>query len=206
MSNKKIWLIRHGESVANAKGRTSDPALVPLTQAGHDQANSIVEHFTTAPDLIIKSSYIRTTETSKPLRDKFPHIPCEIWPVHEFTYISPSRCQNTNMTDRKPFVNGYWLRADPDYCDGEGAESFNGFLVRARTTLSMLKSREEKFIAIFTHGQFMCGVKWLLHHKDDRNKISDVLAFRKYISTLAPLNGQEMELMLSQEICYSVIK
>lgn len=193
---KRIWLIRHGESIANTGGVSSDPALVPLTQKGHSQAVLLVEQFTAAPELIVTSSYIRTTETARPVLRLYPNVSREEWPVHEFTYISPSRCKNTNMADRKPLVEQYWKRADPNYCDGEGAESFNSFLGRARSSLSLLKDRKEEFIAIFTHGQFMCAVKWLLDQSVDSVKVSDMLAFRKFISALAPKNGEIEEIVL----------
>lgn len=193
---KKVWLFRHGESVANARGISSDPALVPLTETGLAQADLIVKEFNIVPDLIITSPYVRTAETARPLLKRYPDIPREEWPVHEFTYISPYRCQNTNMADRKPMVEQYWRRADPNHCDGEGAESFNNFLDRARSSLSLLKGRKEKFIVIFTHGQFICAIKWLLDQNINPGKISDMLVFREFISTIAPKNGQKMEVVL----------
>lgn len=193
---KKIWLLRHGESVANARGISSNPALISLTRTGLMQADLLVEQFIIPPDLIVTSSYIRTTETARSLLKKYPDIPCEEWPVHEFTYISPSKCCNTTMVDRKPMVEQYWQKADPNYCDGQGAESFNSFLERVRLSISMLKKRKENFVVIFTHGQFMCAMKWLLQHDGDIKKISDMLEFRKFISVLAPKNGEKIELIL----------
>jgi len=35
-------------------------------------------------------------------------------------------------------VNEYWQRLDPDYIDGEGAESFRQFIGRAKTALDRL--------------------------------------------------------------------
>lgn len=193
---KKVWFIRHGESTANARGISSDPALISLTQAGFAQAEQIVGYFSVAPDLIITSPFVRTFETVGPLLKRYPETPCEEWPVHEFTYISPKRCTNTTMDDRKPLVEQYWQRNDPYYCDGDGAESFNDMFQRAKLCLSRLSQRNESFIAVFTHGQFMSAIKWIYDKNESNNSVYDVLAFRRYINMLAIKNGQKIELLL----------
>ena len=196
MRTKQIWLIRHAESEANIGGKTYSPATIGLSNAGFKQAEDIALQFSRTPDLIITSSYIRTKHTAAPTIKRFLKTPNEEWPVYEFTYLSPSRCQNTTITDRLSMVEHYWRKADPGYCDGEGAESFNDFINRARLTLSMLRERKEDFIVIFTHGQFMCAMQWLLGQSVGNEKIYDMLAFRKFIDTLALKNGQKMKLIV----------
>ena len=61
-----IWLIRHGESEANAGLPTSDVALIELTEKGHQQAQKVASAFTQAPSLIVTSPYIRTKQTAQP--------------------------------------------------------------------------------------------------------------------------------------------
>lgn len=53
--HKKVVLIHHGESVANAGFPTSDPASIPLTEDGRLQAEQIAEKMKIVPDLIIVS-------------------------------------------------------------------------------------------------------------------------------------------------------
>ena len=81
---KKIWFIRHGESLANAdvnfKSDDFSAGSVSLSEKGMKQAEELLKHFSDAPDLLITSPYVRTKETAKPLLNKYSHIPQEEWP------------------------------------------------------------------------------------------------------------------------------
>ncbi|MBX4390115.1 hypothetical protein K4H03_28970, partial [Mycobacterium tuberculosis] len=57
-------------------------------------------------------------------------VPVEVWPIAEFTYLQPARWNGTRSAERMPHLERYWSAADPDYCDGEGAESFATLLRR----------------------------------------------------------------------------
>jgi len=121
---KKIWLIRHAESESSAGKRSSDPAEIPLSQNGFEQAKNMVKKFIDPPNLVVASPYIRTQETAAPLLKKYSDVPIEQWKVHEFTFPYPSICQNTTQVERLPMVIKYWEECDLAYCDGQGTESF----------------------------------------------------------------------------------
>lgn len=87
-----VTWIRHGESAANAGGASSDPALIALTERGKAQAQAIAQSFEAAPELIVMSPFIRAQDTAAPTLRKFPGVPVEVWPVEEFTYLSPANC------------------------------------------------------------------------------------------------------------------
>ncbi len=57
-------------------------------------------------------------------------------------------------------VHEYWNRGDPDYVDGDGAESFARLLRRVWDMLDRLKEHPDAFVAVFTHGVFIRAV-WL---------------------------------------------
>jgi len=80
---RRRWLIRHGESAANAGAVTTDPATIPLTEAGRDQARSIATTITRKPDLIVVSFYLRTQQTAEPSMRRFPDVLVETWPMQE---------------------------------------------------------------------------------------------------------------------------
>jgi len=159
---KRVYLIRHAESEANAGGRTSDPSKIKLSPSGIKQAEKITATISEIPELIITSSYIRTAQTAAPFMKRFRKSPHEQWEVHEFTYLAPGRCRNTVISERRPMVEEYWKKCDPFYCDGEGAESFDDFIRRVKRTLEKLKSRKERTIAIFSHEQFIKALLWVL--------------------------------------------
>lgn len=174
---KQVWLIRHGESEANAGGKTSDPALVPLTSSGERQAMEIVPAFTQKPSLIILSRYLRARQTAKPVLDQFSGVLCEDWDVHEFTYLSPDRCLSTTILERKPLVESFWKKCDPHYCDGRGAESFVEFIERVQATITSLKRHESSFCAIFSHMQFIAAMLWCL---ESPSRVIDSEAMKDY--------------------------
>lgn len=159
---KTIWLIRHGESAANAGHATESAHSIPLTERGHKQAAAVVQALPTAPDLIVVSSYHRARQTADPTITAYPSAKVEEWPVEEFTYLSLKGATPTTAADRRPFVQEYWNQCDPEHCDGPGAESFLDFMVRVRGIIGKLKRCKDARVAIFSHGQFIRAVMWLL--------------------------------------------
>lgn len=149
-----IWMVRHGESVANAGAITSDYAAIPLTDRGTSQARSVAKAFPSPPDWVGCSPFRRARQTAAPLLERYPGSELVELPVHEFTYLAPERCVGLSPATRKPLVDAYWSRMDPDYCDGEGAEPFSGLLRRARQFLEDAETMPG-FGVVFSHEQFI---------------------------------------------------
>jgi probable phosphoglycerate mutase len=176
---RRRWLIRHGESAANAGAVTTDPATIPLTEAGRDQARSIATTITRKPDLIVVSFYLRTQQTAEPSMRRFPDVLVETWPMQEFTYLSPGRCVGTTAAQRRPLVEAYWQRCDAGHVDGVGAESFTAMLQRVRALRDRLTTHPAGFIVVFTHGQIMQSLRLLTLYPDmdDQLLMARFLAF-----------------------------
>ncbi len=176
---KKIYLIRHGESVGNAGKSTADHRSMPLTEKGWAQARALAEKIDVVPELIAISPFTRAQQTAKPMQEKFPNVRVETWSeAYEFTYLAPDSCRNTTAEERLPRVMEYWERLKPDYIDGEGAESFNSFAKRAEVVLEKLRQRSEQRIFLFSHAQFIACLCLLA--KDTGASGSELMkAFRK---------------------------
>lgn len=159
-----IQLIRHGESISNSGGVSKTPACIPLSARGEAQALALVAQFPQPPDLIVISPYIRTHQTAGPLRARFPEVPVETWPVHEFTYLNEIQYANTTEAQRTPGARAYWQRRDPFHCEGAGAESFASFIGRVDDMIARLTTRTERHISIFTHSFFINAVQWRRLH------------------------------------------
>ena len=155
-----IWLIRHAESKSNAGEATDAPNSIGLSGLGTRQAQRLAERFPAAPDLIVVSKYARTGLTAAPLLERFPDLPMEEWPLHEFTYLAPARYVGTTENDRRLPAQQYWDRCDPNYCDGEGAESFATFMKRVRTWQPMARAAARAVIAVFAHGFVIKAAIW----------------------------------------------
>ena len=154
-----IQLIRHAESEGNAGLPTNDPAIIPLTGKGHEQAAALATTFTTAPDLIIVSPFIRTQQTAAPLIARFPQMVVEEWDVQEFTYLNPIKYIGTTEAQRGIFAHSYWQRFDPHWNDGGGAECFADLIARIDALEVRLRQHVGAEVVIFTHGYFIKALR-----------------------------------------------
>lgn len=177
-SSLRIGIFRHAESLSNAGGRTRSVSQIPLTEKGHEQAQILAQRHVAAPLRIIHSPFLRARQTASPLCDRFARAASRPWPIQEFTYLEPKSCINTSWIERKPRIDAYWQRLDPLYVDGEGAESFEQLLRRARDfllRLTRLRLNGEPLkadigpatphnveLTIVSHGQFMQACLCLL--------------------------------------------
>jgi 2,3-bisphosphoglycerate-dependent phosphoglycerate mutase len=175
---KEIWLIRHGESTSNAGEATKDASSIPLTDRGWQQARETACKFAIAPDLIVVSPYLRARQTAAPTAELFPDVPIEIWQVQEFTYLSPVRCANTTVEQRRPLVDAYWHTSDPRLVDGPGAESFSQMLDRVQAAARRIETLSASNIAIFTHGHIMQAWRMLA----DNPQASDKADMKRYFA------------------------
>jgi broad specificity phosphatase PhoE len=164
----RIILVRHGQSVTNAGGRAADQVSNPLTELGRTQSREFAERLDCKPTLFVVSPFLRAQQTSEPLRQRFPDVPVERWPIQEFSFLNPALHRGTSEADRESHAVVYWQREDPVYTDGPEAESFTLFLDRARETIHRLADRRlatrdaDGCIVVFTHGFFMQAIRMVL--------------------------------------------
>lgn len=152
-----IEIFRHAESEGNVGKPSTYPALIPLTENGHAQARALADSFNAvaSPELIITSPYLRTGETAAPTRARFPQAAHEVWPIQEFTYLKPACYFGTTQQQRGKVATRYWQRENPEFIDGEGAESFAQMIVRVDTMLERFKMLSQRHVMVFSHGLIM---------------------------------------------------
>ena len=156
----RVTFVRHGQSTGNAGQPTRDLVAMPLTPLGTAQARQVAVGWSREPTHIVSSPFLRARQTAEPTCVRFPGVPMAIWPIHEFTYLSPARWVDTTRAQRRPAVEAYWTQGDPAHVDGEGAESFSQVLRRAEQALARLAMLpEDAEVFLFSHGQFMQAVR-----------------------------------------------
>ena len=153
-----IFLVRHAESEANINGKTLSHASIALSEHGHRQAQDLCSKLPVV-DHVIVSKYLRTQQTAAPILEKYG-LSLEVDEhLHEFSYLSERKCANTNLNDRKAWVNAYWERMDYQHRDADDAESFEDIYLRVKAFHDKLKIVAEdyavKHLAVFSHGQFL---------------------------------------------------
>jgi broad specificity phosphatase PhoE len=149
-----IWLIRHGQSAANAGLATEHPKTIPLTPLGQAQSEKIAQQIPRQPDWIAISPFQRTADSAAPCIARFPNVQVLTWPIQELTYLSPARCRNTCAADRQEWGQAYWAAANPQAVDGEGAESFIEFMARVQQ-FGRLLLETPGFGLVYGHGMFL---------------------------------------------------
>lgn len=153
-----IFLVRHAESEANINGKTLSHASIALSEHGHRQAQDLCSKLPVI-DHVIVSKYLRTQQTAAPLLEKY-NLDFEVDEhLHEFSYLSERKCANTNLNDRKAWVDVYWEKMDCQHKDADDAESFEDLYLRVQAFHEKLKALAdnyaEKNLAVFSHGQFL---------------------------------------------------
>lgn len=171
--------IRHGQSAANVGPADYGFSEIPLTRLGWEQAEALAASWKFKPSYILVSPFLRAQQTAEATRARFPDVPVETWPIHEFTFWDRA-CWGGNTPEPEfEEVARYWERGDPDFRYGEKAESFGEFLERTRTALARLQRMEVSApVLLFSHGHFMQAMRLDLNHPEwsDRRKMSEFLS------------------------------
>jgi 2,3-bisphosphoglycerate-dependent phosphoglycerate mutase len=116
-------------------------------------------------------------------------VPCQEWPVEEFTYLGDLHGRTSTAQEREPYARAYWEQADPHHAS-DGAESFTGLLQRTTDLLSRLSEQSSGPVAVFTHGLFMRAVAWSLLSGVTTPDQDQMRAFRRFASrNLVPNTG-----------------
>jgi 2,3-bisphosphoglycerate-dependent phosphoglycerate mutase len=196
----RLFLIRHAESASNAGLPTESPVSNPITDLGHKQAARFAEVWKNeTPHLVVTSPFVRTKMTAAHYLVKHPLTPHHEWPVQEWTQLSPDRYKGTTHEQRCPAVQAYWDRYDPNYLDGEGAETFMHLF--SRVDNMFLRADEwmvgkQGSIAIFTHGHFMRATLWSLLFERQPKSPHSMRLFRSFTEAVEVPNLAVLSIQL----------
>lgn len=157
---REVCWVRHGESLGNVGARTENSFGYPLTPHGEEQASQLAPLLTCQPTLIVTSYYERAKQTALPGIARFPEAKHSEWAVEEIHYLSLAHCHNTTQIERRALGRGFWDLGDPDFVDGEGAESFREFIHRVDRTLEQIRTSTEPCTLVYSHSLFLRGVLW----------------------------------------------
>ncbi len=157
MSGDLIWLVRHGQSTANAGEPARDYPSIPLSELGELQARAFVARVPQAPDRIVYSSFVRSRQTAQPLLEAHPRVEALERPVHEFSYLWFPGDRLMTWRERVPLVDAYWARLDPHHREAGRGENYAELVERVRTFLDEAAGWRG-FSVVFSHEQFMRAV------------------------------------------------
>ena len=178
--------IRHAESEANVGGVIAHPANYALTEAGRQQARTLAAATVARPAAIVYSPFLRARQTAAPMIKRFPGVESLMLPIQEFTYLRPDAWKDSTAKQRRPAVDEYWKKADPRFCDGEGAETFGNFLGRVEATLAWLNARNAAPVFLIGPELFIRAVMWRCLAPSLEVAVETMAAFRAW-QMAAPL-------------------
>lgn len=152
---KRIYLVRHGQSLHNAARKHQQPQ-VKLSKKGLQQAQALGQRFKNIPlDVIISSPQLRAKETaesvSKVINKKIVFLSLleELrWPseLEGIDHDSPTTDKIFRLLDRN-ILDQNWHFSDE--------ENIFDLKLRALKCLKFLQSRSEKNILVISHGNFL---------------------------------------------------
>lgn len=163
MTNKTIYIVRHGETEFNRLGIVQGGSIdAPLNDYGKLQAQALYHAYGHLPfEVVLTSALRRTHETVWPFIEsglpweQFAEINEMNWGQFEG---KPSHPEMTVIYQR---IKDAWAAGNLD-ARLEGAESAAELGQRLSVFHQHLLSRPEKHILVCSHGRAMCGLVCLL--------------------------------------------
>lgn len=198
---KKVYLIRHGESLSNIGEKCMDAYSSELSEYGKKQAMEIPSFFPESIKCIIYSRMVRARLTAEETIKRFPLAMTKSSEIQEFVYLSKNDYVNTSADERKIIKTDYWENSDPYYKISEDSESFCDFLIRVEDFIKEVALINCSPIAVFTHKYFIKGIIW---YNFSRTKINyyNPLDFKKFCDSIQIENAEIIPGVLVEEILF----
>ena len=193
---KTIHFVRHGQSVANAGGKTMPNAQIPLTEQGHEQARKVAGMLPKDTSLILSSEFLRAQQTAHYLAERL-NLTVETNPLlNEFNTLCHTLIEDLTGEQRRPIADKYWANADPHLVMGQTAESF----IQSSTRVSQFLNEHLRDLpdqtVIFGHGMWFGMLCWQTLGFDCSDSWS-MRAFRRYQSNMPMPNCFSYQIHLS---------
>ncbi|MDO4997375.1 MAG: histidine phosphatase family protein [Neisseria sp.] len=190
---KKIYLIRHAQSAANAGGSGDvvrfPNSEIPITDLGKVQAASLADWLLARigqVNEIFVSPYLRAQQTAEPYLQKMNAQVTVLNDLHEFNYLSWANIQGKTFADLKTQAEQYWTRNDVDFCDGEDCDSFASFFQQISDVRRFFAQKDDGVYVVFGHGFWIGVLLWQLLGRDAQRV--DMQKFREFELLVRPHN------------------
>ncbi|MFM2424294.1 MAG: hypothetical protein RLZZ70_685 [Candidatus Parcubacteria bacterium] len=163
---KKIYLVRHGQSIANQEGTVGDKDT-PLSDIGLDQARQLTQRFSAINiDCLQASDFKRAKQTIDPIAAT-KNLPVTTNALFG-EFFEPSPFGQLKDTDKEVvsyrFNRDQKIVSDPNwqYVDGE---TIGAFLKRIEAAKTYLEKLDAENVLVVSHGYFIYGfLSALLHN------------------------------------------
>lgn len=157
-----ITFVRHGQSMANIGGVTTEHHTIALTDVGRAQAQALADLLPQQTSSVLVSPFERAQNTAKPYCSKLGITAHTIQLLHEFETIDPDLMQGLTGEQRAPLIDAYWDEGDVRKRMGPRAESFAEFAARVDAFRTQHLPQLGDGTVIFGHGMWIALLCWRL--------------------------------------------
>lgn len=189
---KSIYLIRHGQSLANIGAKSIPDAKIALTDLGLQQAESLLQSWQRLvnqdqlpiPNQIYQSGLLRAQQTADAFATHFELTPKTEPLLNEMCCLGYSTVEGMVGKQRAPLMQHYWQTADVHYRDAPDADTFDEFMARVDSFIELAPSLEHNSLC-FGHGMWIGLLAYRLLGFTV-NSSADIQKFRQ-IQTAMPM-------------------
>ena len=143
----KVWIIRHGESEANAQGLWTGWHDAPLTKTGEEDARLAATYLSGVRfDRVYTSDLIRARATAKIALPSYEAVPCDKLREIDLGSLAGKPKVATGGMKNVALTDGY-----AEF----GGESRADFATRVRTFLASLEELNVENVALFSHAGYL---------------------------------------------------
>lgn len=178
MSVKRVYFVRHGQTVGNHGGyfQFSD---TPLSEAGIEGAKAVALRFQhLAIDELIASPFTRTQQTASYISEITQKPIVTVKSFHECLQPLVIRGQKFDSEAGLLHIDAYKENYARDSWKPDGAENFFDVLLRVKESIEFLQSSSSENVIVVSHGAFLKSLTaYLLLNKSEDLQSNIAVAF-----------------------------
>lgn len=186
---KSLYIIRHGQSVANTGAESMPDKTVPITEQGVAQAQKLCDYWQKvlpAPTTIYCSQMLRTQQTAQPFCQYYQLQAQQLELLNELSCLGFETVKGMRGHERSKIAQQYWLTADLNHRDAKDADTFAEFVARIDGFIKAAPKLPHNSLC-FSHGQWIGMLAWRLLGCAINNN-ADMQKFRQF-QTAMPMNN-----------------
>lgn len=197
---KQLYLIRHGQSLANTGAKSLPDVEIPLTALGQQQADELLNYwqqYLPSPTALYHSELLRAKQTAEGFCQHYALSAQSLNCLNEFRCLSFANIADMVGEQRAILAKTFWQTADINDRDGEDADCFTDFLARVDDFLAQAPHFPHHSV-FFGHGIWIGLLAWRLlgctvHHNADMQR------FRQFQTALPMYNTVIYQLSIGEQ-------
>lgn len=202
---KSIYLIRHGQSLANTGAKSMPDATIPLTELGQEQAQTLLQRWQAqlskgslpTPTNIYQSELLRAQQTANAFATCFELTPTTEPLLNEMCCLGYSTVEGMMGKQRAPLMQHYWQTADIHYRDAPDADTFAEFMARVDGFIELTPNLKHNSLC-FGHGMWIGLLAYRLIDVSV-NSSTDIQKFRQFQTAMPMYNTVVYRLDISRD-------